>query len=151
MGELSSLEILWSLHCSVSLAYPSISGSSIQREIEYAGAGISALLIVGLIPILTGVASFFALKETYGLRELLGTGLGLLGVALITVPGLLLNRVDWLFKNGSGKGGSLAVLGASRCVHWRRTGLEHCTEFSSSDRGSRNNHWRPSHTLVEES
>jgi drug/metabolite transporter (DMT)-like permease len=64
------------------------------RGIEYAGAGICAPLIVGLIQILTGVASFFALKETYGLRELLGTGLGLLGVALITVPGLLLNRVD---------------------------------------------------------
>jgi drug/metabolite transporter (DMT)-like permease len=68
--------------------------------IKYAGAGISALLVVGLIPILTGVASFFALKEAYGLQELLGTALGLLGVGLITVPGLLLNRVDWLFYLG---------------------------------------------------
>ncbi len=68
--------------------------------IKYAGAGISALLVVGLIPILTGVASFFALKETYAHQQLLGTALGLLGVALITVPGLLLNRVDWLFYLG---------------------------------------------------
>ncbi|MGA2238427.1 MAG: DMT family transporter [Candidatus Bathyarchaeia archaeon] len=68
--------------------------------IKYAGAGISALLVVGLIPILTGVASFFALKETYALQQLLGTALGLFGVALITVPGLLLNKVDWLFYLG---------------------------------------------------
>ena len=68
--------------------------------IKYAGAGISALLVVGLIPILTGVASFFVLKETYAHQQLLGTALGLLGVALITVPGLLLNRVDWLFYLG---------------------------------------------------
>lgn len=67
--------------------------------IKYAGAGISALLVVGLIPILTGVASFFALKETYAHKQLLGTALGLLGVALVTVPGLL-NRVDWLFYLG---------------------------------------------------
>jgi drug/metabolite transporter (DMT)-like permease len=68
--------------------------------IKYAGAGISALLVVGLIPILTGIASFFALKETYAHQQLLGTALGLLGVALVTVPGLLLNRVDWLFYLG---------------------------------------------------
>jgi len=68
--------------------------------IKYAGAGISALLVVGLIPILTGIASFFALKETYAHHQLLGTTLGLLGVALVTVPGLLLNRVDWLFYLG---------------------------------------------------
>jgi drug/metabolite transporter (DMT)-like permease len=68
--------------------------------IKYAGAGISALLVVGLIPILTGIVSFFALKETYAHQQLLGTAFGLLGVALVTVPGLLLNRVDWLFYLG---------------------------------------------------
>jgi drug/metabolite transporter (DMT)-like permease len=68
--------------------------------IKYAGAGISALLVVGLIPILTGIASFFVLEETYAPQQLLGTALGLFGVAFITVPGLFVSRVDWLFYLG---------------------------------------------------
>jgi len=68
--------------------------------VKYAGAGISALLVVGLIPILTGMASFAVLKEGYSVRQMLGTGLGLLGVALITIPGLFLEKVDVLFYVG---------------------------------------------------
>ena len=51
------------------------------------------------------------------------------------------------FKNGSGEGGSLAVLGASRCVHGRSIGLQDDAESNSSDRGNRNNRWRTSHKL----
>jgi drug/metabolite transporter (DMT)-like permease len=68
--------------------------------VKYAGAGISALLVVGLIPILTGAASIVVLKEEYGARQMLGTGLGLVGVALITVPGLFLEKVDVSFYVG---------------------------------------------------
>jgi len=55
---------------------------------------------VGLIPIFTGFASIFILRENYGPQQVLGTVLGLLGVALTTVPGLLLEKVDWLFYLG---------------------------------------------------
>ncbi len=68
--------------------------------IMYAGAGISALLVVGLIPILTGVASVFVLKEEYGIQQILGTGIGFLGIAVITLPGLLLQRIDVMFYVG---------------------------------------------------
>jgi len=68
--------------------------------VKYAGAGVSALLIVGLIPVLTGFASVFVLKERYDFQQIAGTGLGLLGVGLIATPGLLVNEVDWLFYLG---------------------------------------------------
>ncbi len=68
--------------------------------VKYSGAGISALLVVGLIPILTGVASVLVLKETYTIQQILGTGLGLSGVVLIALPGLLLDEIDWLFYVG---------------------------------------------------
>jgi len=68
--------------------------------VKYAGAGISALLVVGLIPIVTGFASIFILKENYGVQQVLGTVLGLLGVSLTAIPGLLLDKVDWLFYLG---------------------------------------------------
>jgi drug/metabolite transporter (DMT)-like permease len=68
--------------------------------VKYAGAGVSAILVVGLIPVLTGVASIFVLKERYHLQQIAGTGLGLLGVGLIATPGLLVNEVDWLFYLG---------------------------------------------------
>lgn len=68
--------------------------------VKYAGAGVSALLVVGLIPIITGIASALVLGEKYGVQRVLGTGLGLSGVALIVVPGLLLDRIDWWFYLG---------------------------------------------------
>jgi drug/metabolite transporter (DMT)-like permease len=68
--------------------------------VKYAGAGISALLVVGLIPVLTGLSSAFLNKEGYGRWQIVGTLLGLLGVTLITLPGLLVDKIDWLFYIG---------------------------------------------------
>jgi drug/metabolite transporter (DMT)-like permease len=68
--------------------------------VKYAGAGISALLVVGLIPVLTGLSSAFLNKERYGRWQIVGTLLGLLGVALITLPGLFVDKIDWLFYIG---------------------------------------------------
>jgi drug/metabolite transporter (DMT)-like permease len=68
--------------------------------IKYAGAGVSALLVVGLIPILIGFASMIVLREKLTPYKALGTALGLLGVALIALPGLLIEEVDWFFYFG---------------------------------------------------
>ncbi|HKM51153.1 MAG TPA: EamA family transporter [Candidatus Bathyarchaeia archaeon] len=68
--------------------------------VKYAGAGISALLVVGLIPVLTGLSSAFLNKEGYGRWQIVGTLLGLLGVTLITLPGLFVDKIDWLFYIG---------------------------------------------------
>ncbi len=68
--------------------------------VKYAGAGLSALLVVGLIPIITGTVSIFVLKESYDVQQILGTGLGLVGVALATMSGLFLEKVDVLFYVG---------------------------------------------------
>jgi len=68
--------------------------------VQYAGAGVSALLVVGLIPILTGFASSFILKESFSLQKVVGAILGLLGVSLITIPGLLGVSIDWSFYYG---------------------------------------------------
>ena len=54
------------------------------------------------------------------------------------------------FEDGSGEGGSLAVLGTPRCVHWGSADLQHDAEFNSSDRSNRNNRWRTSHKLGQE-
>lgn len=59
--------------------------------VQYAGAGVSALIVVGFIPILTGVASSLILKEPFDRRRLLGVGLGFTGVSLITIPNLLIS------------------------------------------------------------
>lgn len=68
--------------------------------VKHAGAGVSALLVVGLIPILTGFASTIVLGEKLTAYKALGTGLGLLGVALIALPGLLIEEIDWFFYLG---------------------------------------------------
>jgi drug/metabolite transporter (DMT)-like permease len=68
--------------------------------VKYAGAGVSALLVVGLIPILTGFASTIVLREKLTAYKVLGTVLGLLGVALIALPGLLIEEINWLFYLG---------------------------------------------------
>lgn len=68
--------------------------------VKHAGAGVSALLVVGLIPILTGFASTIVLGERLTAHKALGTALGLLGVALVALPGLLLGEIDWLFYLG---------------------------------------------------
>jgi drug/metabolite transporter (DMT)-like permease len=56
--------------------------------VKYAGAGVSAILVVGFIPILTGVASAFILKENMGRRGVIGAVIGFIGVAMITLPKL---------------------------------------------------------------
>jgi drug/metabolite transporter (DMT)-like permease len=54
--------------------------------VKYAGAGVSSLLVVGFIPILTGVASSVILGEAFSRPKVVGSAAGFLGVALITVP-----------------------------------------------------------------
>jgi drug/metabolite transporter (DMT)-like permease len=68
--------------------------------VQYAGAGISALIVVGFIPILTGLASSLILKEAFDRRRLLGVGLGFSGVLLITLPNLILGAVNTRFFIG---------------------------------------------------
>jgi len=68
--------------------------------VKYAGAGVSALLVVGLIPILTGLASTVLLKERFSAQKALGTVTGLSGVALIALPNLFVGNVDLLFYLG---------------------------------------------------
>lgn len=66
----------------------------------YAGAGVSALLVVGFIPILTGITSMILLKEGFDARRVLGVVLGLFGLVLVVLPGLFLGELDWFFYLG---------------------------------------------------
>lgn len=68
--------------------------------VQYAGPGVSAIIIVGFIPILTGLASSLILKEPFDRRRVLGIGLGFIGVALITLPNLVLGSVNTRFFIG---------------------------------------------------
>ncbi len=69
--------------------------------VQYAGAGVSAVLVTGLIPVLTGIAGTALLKEKFNAKKGLGTSLGLAGVALIALPKLLVvGNIDWLFFVG---------------------------------------------------
>ena len=68
--------------------------------VQYAGAGVSAVLVTGLIPVLTGIAGTALLKERFNLKKGFGITLGLAGVALIALPKLLIGTVDWLFFVG---------------------------------------------------
>lgn len=68
--------------------------------VQYAGAGVSAVLVTGLIPVLTGLAGAVLLKERFNLRRGLGIALGLTGVALIALPKLIFGNIDWLFLVG---------------------------------------------------
>jgi drug/metabolite transporter (DMT)-like permease len=68
--------------------------------VKYAGAGVSALLVVGFIPILTGVASSIILKEALSPWRALGAATGFMGVALITLPKLRAVSLDTGFALG---------------------------------------------------
>lgn len=68
--------------------------------VQYAGAGVSAVLVTGLIPVLTGFAGAFLLREKFNIRRGIGIILGLTGVALIALPKLLVSSIDWLFLLG---------------------------------------------------
>ena len=78
--------------------------------VKYAGAGVSALLVVGFIPILTGVASSFMLGEALSRCKVVGSASGFLGVALITVPKLTNVQVNTGFLFGV-----LCLLGNAVC------------------------------------
>jgi len=68
--------------------------------VQYAGAGVSAVLVTGLIPVLTGLAGTALLKEKFNAKKGVGIALGLTGVALIALPKILIETVDWLFFVG---------------------------------------------------
>ena len=51
--------------------------------VQYAGAGISAVLATGFTPVLTGIAGTVLLKEKVTAKKGAGIALGLTGVALI--------------------------------------------------------------------
>lgn len=70
--------------------------------VQYAGAGISAVLVTGLIPVLTGFASSTLLKEKLSIAKGAGLALGLSGVTLIALPKLIFGSVDWFFFVGVG-------------------------------------------------
>lgn len=70
--------------------------------VKFAGAGVSAILVVGFIPILTGVSSSIILKESMGQGEVLGAAIGFLGVATITLPKLTGVHMDTGFLLGVG-------------------------------------------------
>jgi drug/metabolite transporter (DMT)-like permease len=67
--------------------------------VDYTGAGLSALLTVGLIPIMTGMASSLLSHENYGIRRVSGTLLGF-AVALAVLPGVFVKNIDWYFYVG---------------------------------------------------
>jgi drug/metabolite transporter (DMT)-like permease len=68
--------------------------------VQYAGPGVSAIIVVGFIPILTGLASNLILKEAFDRTRVLGIVLGFLGVALITLPNLVIGLVNIKFIIG---------------------------------------------------
>lgn len=68
--------------------------------VQFAGPGVSAIIVVGFIPILTGLASNIILKEHFDKRRILGIGLGFTGVALITFPNLVLSASNTRFFIG---------------------------------------------------
>jgi drug/metabolite transporter (DMT)-like permease len=78
--------------------------------VAYAGAGVSAVLVTGLIPVLTGLAGAVILKERFNIKKGTGIALGLTGVLLIALPKLLVSSVDWLFFVGV-----LCLLGNAVC------------------------------------
>jgi drug/metabolite transporter (DMT)-like permease len=68
--------------------------------VKYTGPGVSAILVVGFIPILTGLFSSVVLKEEFTNQKKLGTVLGFIGVGLITLPGLILGNLGMGFYFG---------------------------------------------------
>ncbi len=68
--------------------------------VQYAGAGISAVLATGFTPVLTGIAGTVLLKERVTAKKGAGIALGLTGVALIALPKIVIGSIDWLFLLG---------------------------------------------------
>ena len=70
--------------------------------VKYAGAGISALIVVGFIPVMTGIVSSIILKEPFTKVRLAGVLLGFSGVALIVMQRVHLEVKGALFLLGAG-------------------------------------------------
>lgn len=68
--------------------------------VQYAGAGISAVLATGFTPVLTSITGTILLKERVTAKKGTGIALGLAGVALIALPKIVVGNVDWLFLLG---------------------------------------------------
>jgi drug/metabolite transporter (DMT)-like permease len=68
--------------------------------VQYAGPGISAILVVGFIPILTGIISNLILKESFDLKRISGIVLGFIGVAIITIPNIVVESFNLRFLLG---------------------------------------------------
>lgn len=68
--------------------------------VQYAGPEVSAIIVVGFIPILTGLASSIILKERFTQKRLIGIVLGFIGVAFITIPSIALGSVNIRFFIG---------------------------------------------------
>ncbi len=68
--------------------------------VRYAGAGISAVLATGFTPVLTGITGTLLLKERVTTTKGVGIALGLIGVALIALPKIVVGSIDWLFLLG---------------------------------------------------
>lgn len=70
--------------------------------VKYAGASISALIVVGFIPVMTGIVSSIILKEPFTKVRLAGVLLGFSGVALIVTQRVHLEVKGVLFLLGAG-------------------------------------------------
>jgi drug/metabolite transporter (DMT)-like permease len=68
--------------------------------IKYAGLEVSAILVVGFIPVLTGLISNILMGEPFEKWRILGVCTGFAGVGLITLPGLILSHVETKFFFG---------------------------------------------------
>ena len=68
--------------------------------VKFAGAGVSALITVGFIPILTGLASSILLNELFERRRVVGVATGFTGIAFIVLPNLMIGKVESRFYLG---------------------------------------------------
>lgn len=68
--------------------------------VKYTGAGVASLLVVGMIPVITGIVSSIILKERFKARRMVGIALGLLGITLVTLPSLYIGSLDLFFYLG---------------------------------------------------
>jgi len=68
--------------------------------VKFAGAGVSALITVGFIPILTGLASSILLNELFERRRVVGVATGFTGIAFIVLPNLMIGTVESRFYLG---------------------------------------------------
>lgn len=68
--------------------------------VQYTAPGVSSIIVIGFIPILTGLMSNVVLNESFDMRRVTGILFGFLGVTVITAPNLLPGEVDSRFLIG---------------------------------------------------